>query len=99
MDLIHECSAGHGLDALNATYHTATAIDWESAMRPMLRTVAYAITGATVSVALCSHGAELSPTRPVRFIMPFAAGASADVAGRAIANQLAKMWKQQVIVD
>src|SRR5438105_1927106 len=68
-------------------------------MRPRLRTVAHAILGAAASVSLWSHGAELSPTRPVRFIMPFAAGASADVAGRAIAHQLSRMWKQQVIVD
>ena len=46
-----------------------------------------------------TRAAEWSPSRPVRFIMPFAAGASADAAARVIAQHLSRTWKQPVIVD
>ena len=56
---------------------------------------ALAVTLASVSAI----AAEWNPTRPVRFIMPFVAGASADSAARVIAQHLSKAWKQPVIVD
>src|SRR5690242_2511492 len=43
--------------------------------------------------------AALSPQRPMRFIVPVAAGGSADVAARALSQQLTKAWGQPVIID
>lgn len=39
------------------------------------------------------------PDRPVRIILPYAAGGGADVLTRVVAESLGKMWKQSVVVD
>jgi tripartite-type tricarboxylate transporter receptor subunit TctC len=39
------------------------------------------------------------PTRPVRFIAPFAPGAGTDTTARAIAQKLSDLWGHQFIVD
>jgi tripartite-type tricarboxylate transporter receptor subunit TctC len=60
-------------------------------------TAAFLALGAS---ALCSaQPAALSPNKPFRFILPVAAGGSADVAARVIARELSTVWKQPVIVD
>jgi tripartite-type tricarboxylate transporter receptor subunit TctC len=48
--------------------------------------------------SLCP-AATLHADKPFRFILPVAAGGSADVAARVIARELAEVWKQPVIVD
>src|SRR5271157_609634 len=51
-------------------------------------------------IALTSAaGAEEWPTRPLRIVVPFPAGGSADVQSRMIADGLAKALGQPVIVD
>lgn len=52
--------------------------------------------------ALCaqfSSAAENFPGRPVRMIIPYAAGGGADIIGRLIAQKLSEDWRQPVIVD
>jgi tripartite-type tricarboxylate transporter receptor subunit TctC len=39
------------------------------------------------------------PTKPIRLIAPFVAGAGTDITARAIAAKLTERWGQQVIVD
>jgi tripartite-type tricarboxylate transporter receptor subunit TctC len=39
------------------------------------------------------------PTRPVRIVVPFAAGGTADVLGRLMGERLTQKWGQQVVVD
>jgi tripartite-type tricarboxylate transporter receptor subunit TctC len=39
------------------------------------------------------------PSRPVRFIVPFAAGGGTDIVARAIATRLTEVWGQPVIAD
>jgi len=39
------------------------------------------------------------PTKPIRFIVPFAPGAGTDTTARTIAQKLSEAWGQQVIVD
>jgi len=42
---------------------------------------------------------ELYPTRPVRIIVPFAAGGTFDLVARTVAQRLTDSWEQQVVVD
>jgi len=44
-------------------------------------------------------GAQVYPTRPVRFIVPVAAGGSTDVAARAIGEYLSRTFGMQVYVE
>ncbi len=39
------------------------------------------------------------PEKPMKLVVPFAAGAAADMVGRLIAGKLGDAWKQQVVVD
>jgi tripartite-type tricarboxylate transporter receptor subunit TctC len=39
------------------------------------------------------------PNRPVRIVVPFAAGGTADVLARLVGERLAAKWQQQVVVD
>jgi len=57
--------------------------------------IAIAIAAATILPA----SAQNFPSRPVRFIVPFAPGGNTDVQGRLIALKLTEKWNQQVVVD
>src|SRR5438094_435150 len=43
--------------------------------------------------------AQAYPTRPVRFIVPFPPGGSADPIARLIGNRLSEIWGQQVVIE
>src|SRR6266851_1854861 len=46
-----------------------------------------------------SAAAQDFPSRPVRFVVPYAAGGSGDLLARLLGNKLASLWGQQVMVD
>jgi tripartite-type tricarboxylate transporter receptor subunit TctC len=52
-------------------------------------------------IGLCAHGAAAQeyPTRPVKLIIPFAAGAGTDLTGRIVAAELGKRLGQQFVVE
>ena len=68
-------------------------------MNTFARVIGSALTALALIASPPSHGAEFTPQKPIRFIVPALAGASNDVAARAIARELARMWKQPVIID
>jgi tripartite-type tricarboxylate transporter receptor subunit TctC len=43
--------------------------------------------------------AQAWPTRPVRLVVPFAAGGPTDVIARIVGERLAKSWGQQVLIE
>jgi len=50
-------------------------------------------------VLVCGAQAQEWPSRPVRIIVPFPAGGSADLLPRAVAEKLSEKWGQPVIVE
>ena len=69
-------------------------------VRSALRRAATAALGGTfLALAALAANAQDYPTRPIRIIVPFAPGGSADVFGRVIAQRLQETLGQNVIVD
>jgi len=66
-------------------------------MRVVLTRVLAAIVLALVP--LTSVSAQEFPSKPVRFVVPYAAGGSGDLLARLLGNKLSAMWGQQVVID
>jgi tripartite-type tricarboxylate transporter receptor subunit TctC len=63
-----------------------------------LRSIVVGLTTAALFTAV--HAAEQPyPTRPVRFIMPVAAGGGTDQLGRIVAQKMTEKWGQALVVD
>jgi len=59
-----------------------------------------ALGGLTAALAFAgTAGAQGYPTKPVRFIVPFAPGGAGDLVARAIAVKLTEQWGRQVVID
>jgi tripartite-type tricarboxylate transporter receptor subunit TctC len=55
---------------------------------------------AVVFVVLSvSVNAQTYPTRPIRLIVPFAPGGSADLVARLVGHEMSLSWRQQVVVE
>jgi tripartite-type tricarboxylate transporter receptor subunit TctC len=57
------------------------------------------VLGAALLTAVSTVAAQAYPTRPVRFVVPYAPGGSTDTLARSIATVLADQLGQQVVVD
>ena len=58
-----------------------------------------AILAALVAGVPAAHAAETYPTKPVRLVVSFPAGAGTDLVARVIGKELEKAWNQTVIVE
>ena len=68
--------------------------------RKLVRALGYIAAGAVVSGACQTHlYAQQYPSKPIRFVSPFAPGGGNDVISRTVAAKLSENVKQQVIVD
>src|SRR5213082_3028916 len=57
-----------------------------------------ALIGSLVGTTVCAS-AQSYPQQVVRIVVPFSAGSITDGLARILADKLAEMWKQQVIVE
>src|SRR5438046_9921578 len=62
-------------------------------MQPLLRFFGFFL------LAVSAASAQDWPARPVRIIVPFPAGGSADLMPRIVAEKLSEKWGQPVIVE
>jgi tripartite-type tricarboxylate transporter receptor subunit TctC len=58
-----------------------------------------AFSAILVCVAAPTASAQTYPTKPVRLVVPFAAGGALDVVGRVLGAKLGESWGRQVIVE
>ena len=65
--------------------------------RRVLRTIVGG--GLAATWPLSPRAADAWPTRPIRFVVPFAPGGSSEIVARATAAELAKLLGQNVYVD
>jgi tripartite-type tricarboxylate transporter receptor subunit TctC len=65
---------------------------------PACRAVILAI-AAAASMCSFATSAQNFPSKPVRYVVPFGAGASPDIVARLLADRFTRLWGQQVIVD
>jgi tripartite-type tricarboxylate transporter receptor subunit TctC len=68
-------------------------------MNRFMTLLVFTVAAFWTGVPTDTYAGEFHPRKPLRFIVPLAAGSSADVAARALAKQLASTWSQPVIVD
>jgi tripartite-type tricarboxylate transporter receptor subunit TctC len=66
---------------------------------PFARAAVVSVLAAVAALGATSASAQEYPTKPVKIIVPFAPGGSADVYGRAVAVHLQEVMKQNFIVE
>src|SRR5215207_1661113 len=57
------------------------------------------VVGAILTLLACSAAAQSYPSKPVRIVVPFAAGGALDVVGRVIGAKLGESWGRQVVIE
>ena len=57
------------------------------------------IFGVVLLLVAATVGAQTYPNRPIRMIVPYAAGGASDVTGRIVAHRLGERLKQQLVVE
>lgn len=67
----------------------------------MIHGISKALICAAAAVAwhLPAAWAQNYPAKPVRYVVPFPAGASPDIIARVLTERLSRVWGQQVLVD
>ena len=58
-----------------------------------------AASAALASVSVCAQSSTSYPNRPLRFIVPYAAGGNGDIVSRIIAQKLITQIGQQIVID
>jgi tripartite-type tricarboxylate transporter receptor subunit TctC len=68
-------------------------------MRPLSNRFGTLVLVACAGLSAAGAFAQGYPARPVRLVVPFAAGGAVDTVARALGQKLTESWKQPVLVD
>ena len=81
--------------------YLCTGFPWRPSRPWRFKIFLRGLTCALLAASVAPAAAQTSdyPNRPVRIIVPQAAGGGVDIVARAIAQKLSESWGQQVIVD
>ncbi len=63
------------------------------------RTAVLALVALVASPLPASAQPQTYPAKPIRLIVPFPAGGSADIMARAVSQKMSETWRQPVVVD
>jgi tripartite-type tricarboxylate transporter receptor subunit TctC len=64
-----------------------------------IRTALACVLAATLSLTASAFAADTFPSKPVRILVPYAAGGAVDVLARTVAQSLSKSWGQQPVIE
>ena len=70
-------------------------------MRSVIKARRTVILSVAAAVCICpvAAWAQSFPGKPVRYVVPFGAGASPDIVARFLADRFTRLWGQQVLVE
>ncbi len=68
-------------------------------MQPTTRKWQHVVSALSLCLVATGAHAQTFPAKPVRLIVPFAAGGSTDIIARVLGQKLNEMWGQPVLVD
>src|SRR5688572_854906 len=66
---------------------------------PPLATFLTVVAAFVAPSASAQTGAAAYPAKPIRLVVPFAAGGALDVVGRIVGAKLTESWGRQVLID
>lgn len=64
-----------------------------------IRTALACLLAATLALTANAFAADPFPSRPVKILVPYAAGGAVDVLARTLAQSLSKSWGQQPVIE
>ena len=80
-------------------FSSNTAIKEGFRLMPLRRTIIRGIAATVFTLAGTNVYAETFPTKPVRILVPYAAGGAVDVLARTLGQSLSKTWGQQPVIE
>jgi tripartite-type tricarboxylate transporter receptor subunit TctC len=80
-------------------FSSDTAIKEGFRLMPLRRTIIRGIAATVFTLAGTNVYAETFPTKPVRILVPYAAGGAVDVLARTLGQSLSKTWGQQPVIE
>jgi tripartite-type tricarboxylate transporter receptor subunit TctC len=67
-------------------------------MKSILQSLARALAVGLIAIPIAAT-AQTYPTKPVKFIVPFAPGGATDISARILGQKLGEMWGQTIVVE